>query len=129
MGPLSTQNQTTGQLSAYCVWKQWIWLVLPSVCCFNLARMWVNILIGTSRVCRNGGFARITQMPSNTHTWQKFSQLFTTNPANSATRSLPSLVSILKLFTNGCFLNMLIDTVSFCPSDIFSYGSQRKRKN
>ena len=65
-GLLSTQNQTTRQLSVNCVWKQWTWNVLPSVCWLKAARLLGNILIGTPRLCRNVCFAQITQMPSNT---------------------------------------------------------------
>ena len=44
-------------------------------------------------------------------------------------RTLPSSVSILKSVTNGNFLKVVIDTVSSQPSNIFSSGSRRKRKN
>ena len=44
-------------------------------------------------------------------------------------RTVPSLVSILKLFANGHFLKAVIDRASVLPLLIFSSGSQSKRKN
>ena len=44
-------------------------------------------------------------------------------------RTVPSLVSILKLFVNGHFLKAVIDRASVLPLLIFSSGSQSKRKN
>ena len=43
--------------SVNCVWKQSTWSIFPSVCWFKIVRLLVNILIGPSRLCRNGGFA------------------------------------------------------------------------
>ena len=40
-----------------------------------------------------------------------------------------SAVSILKSFANSHILKVVIDMVSFLPSDIFSSGSQSKREN
>ena len=34
---------------------------------FKIVMLLANILIGTSRLCRNGNFAVIIQTPSNTH--------------------------------------------------------------
>ena len=48
---------------------------------------------------------------------------------HKANRTFLSLVSILKSFVNGHFLKVVIDMVSFLPSDIFSSGSLRKRNN
>ena len=45
---------------------------------------------------------------------------------HKAERTLPSSVSILKSFANGHFLKVVIDTVSFLPSDIFLLGSGGK---
>ena len=44
-------------------------------------------------------------------------------------RTVPSLVSILKLFANGHFLKAVIDRASVLPLLIFFSGSQSKRKN
>ena len=61
MGLLSTKNQINVQHLVNCVWKQWtcLVLVLPSVCCFKTVKLLANISIGTSRLCRNEGFAHI----------------------------------------------------------------------
>ena len=102
-------NQTT--VKQLCL-KAIKMLVFPSVCWFKTARLLVKILIRTLRLCRNGGLAQITQMLTNIHIMPEifsFSQL-------SKQRELT-------------FLKVVIDTVSFLPSDIFSSGSQRKRKN
>ena len=40
------------------------------------ARLLTNILIMTSKLCRNGGFTQITQTPSNTHIMAENSTIF-----------------------------------------------------
>ena len=46
-------------------------VVLPGVSWFKTVRLLGNILMATSKPSRNGGFARIPQMPSNTLTMEK----------------------------------------------------------
>ena len=113
----------------------------------------------TSSLCRNGGFAQITcfnrlqtymtgrctsMNVCNTFLGKKkkkkidfkaepphMQSLYSTleHYLHKANGTFPSLVSILKSFSNGHFLKVVIDTVSFLPSGIFSSGSLRKRNN
>ena len=48
----------------------------PSVHWLKTARMLLNILIGASKLYSNGGFAQITQMPSNTHIMEEIFTIF-----------------------------------------------------
>ena len=76
MGLLPIQNQTTRQLSFNCVLKQRTQSVYLSVCWFKTARLLANISIRSSRLCNNGGFAQITQTPSNTHIKAEMFKIF-----------------------------------------------------
>ena len=55
--------------------------------------------------------------------------ILTTYRPNSAVRTFPSSVSVLKSFASGCFLKVVLDMVSFLLSDIFSSETQRKKMN
>ena len=116
----------------------------------------MNILSRTSRLCRNGGFAQITfykrlqtymtgkctSMNLYNTFFKKKKIDFKAEPSrmqslhstseqylHKADRTFPSSVSILKTFANGHFLKVVMDTVSFLPSDIFSSGSLSKRNS
>ena len=108
--------------------------------CFKTSRLLRNILVRTSRLCRNGRFSQIicfdciqTYMSADLLGWMYLSHevivFYFGAILNKAERTFLSSASTLKSFANGQFLKVVVDTVSFSPSDTFSFGLRRKRNN
>ena len=60
------------QLSVNCVWKQWTWSVIPSVCWFKTVRLLAIILIRTSRPCTIWDFADYLDTSKYPHKGRNF---------------------------------------------------------